>query len=231
MGINHTFVKIRFLEALERIHSSNDLLTIIIMVILLLLVIAKTQFQNRFEDFISLLTSGKYLVIKSKEHKALFGFNILMLNIHILSISIFLFLCLRIFKSTILEEPEIILLQVITAYSTFILVKFVFEKIIANVFDIDEVIDFYLFQKHSYRNFISLALLPFSILMVYTLNPGLIFLNIIFGLLIISIIYIYWIVIKKNELVISKYWFYFILYLCALEIAPYIILFKLITFS
>lgn len=224
-------MKTLYLEAIERYTISNDLLTLIILLVLLLLVLAKKLFQPRFEDFLSLLTSGKYMVIKSREHKALFGFNLLMLIIHILSFSVFLFILYRVFVSPNIENTGMILLRIITGYSFFILLKIFVEKIIANVFDIDDYIDSYLFQKHTYRNFISLTLFPISIILVYTDNPKNVLVYLISGLFLAAMIFTFSRIIIKNEGLVSRNWFYFILYLCALEITPYIILYKLITTS
>lgn len=220
-------MKTLYLEAIERYTTANDLLTLIILLVLLLLVLAKKLFQSRFEDFLSLITSGKYMVIKSREHKALFGFNVLMLIIHILSISLFLFVLFRTFISSDIENTAMILLRIITGYSFFVLLKIFIEKIIANIFDIDDYIDSYLFQKHTYRNFISLTLFPISILLVYTDNLRNVLFYVILGLLFAATIYIFTRIIIKNEGLISRNWFYFILYLCALEITPYVILYKL----
>jgi len=189
------------------------------------------MFQPRFEDFFSLVTSGKYMVIKSREHKARFGFNILMLIIHILSISLFLFILYRTFVTSHIENTGMILLRIITGYSFFILLKIFVEKIIANVFDIDDYIDSYLFQKHTYRNFISIILFPISIFLTYMDNLSNMIFYIISGLLITAMILSFIRLIIKNEGQVSRNWFYFILYLCALEITPYIILYKLITTS
>lgn len=219
------------MEAIERYTTSNDLLTLIILLVLLLMVLAKKMFQPRFEDFVSLVTSGKYMMIKSREHKALFGFNILMLIIHILSISLFLFILYRAFGPSNIENTGMILLRIITGYSFFVLLKFLIEKIIANVFDIDDYIDHYLFQKHTYRNFISIIIFPISIFLIYSDNLNNLVLSIILGLFFTAVILTFARIIIKNEAQVASYWFYFILYLCALEITPYIILYKLITKS
>ena len=222
-------MKTLYLEAIERYTTANDLLTLLILLALLLLVLAKKLFLPRFEDFVSLMTSGKYMVLKSREHKALFGFNILMLMVHILSISLFLFILYRTFAPSNIEIMGIILLRIITGYSFFILLKIFVEKIIANIFDIDDFMDNYLFQKHTYRNFISLILFPISILLIYSDNSKNLIFYVISGLFLAAIIYTFTRIIFKNEGLISRNWFYFILYLCALEITPYVILYKLFT--
>jgi len=192
-------------------------------------VISKKLFEHRFEDFTSLFTSGKYLIIKSREHKALFGFNVLMLLVHILSISLLLFVLYRRFLSPPPDNTEIIFLRILTAYGFFVLLKITVEKIIANVFDIDETADHYLFQKHTYRNFISLLFLPAIIFLVYIATPTVELIYLFSAVFLSAVLYGLLRVIKNNSGLISRNWFYFILYLCALEITPYVILYKLIT--
>lgn len=217
------------MEALERYITSNDLLTIIILLVLLLLTLAKSLFNNRFDDFIALLVSGKFLAIKSKEYKLLFGFNALMLAVHILSVSLFIFLTFRIFNALTADNSENLLARIITAYSFIVLLKITVEKIIANVFDIDEVIDHYIFQKQTYLNFTSLIVFVLTLFLVYSNIPSLPLFYLIIGLIILASFYILYVIVKKNQRLITRYWFYFILYICALEIAPYVILYKLIT--
>ncbi len=219
------------MEALERYSTSNDLLTMVIVLILILLVISKKLYETRFEDFISLFTSGKYLVIKSREHKALFGFNLLMLAIHILSISLLIFAIYRVLIIPDTGQTGVIFLRILTAYGFFVLMKMIIEKIIANIFDIDDTAENYLFHKHTYRNFLSLLILPLSIFLIYTSFPGKAILYFLAVVFILGLTYSFYNVIKKNQNLITRDWFYFILYLCALEITPYVILYKLITTS
>ncbi len=187
------------------------------------------MFQNRFEDFSSLLASGKFLIIKNKEHKLLYGFNAIMLTVHILSVSLFIFLTLRILTNFTTENPGALLLRIITAYGFIALFKITVEKIIANVFDIDEIIDTYIFQKQSYLNFISLIIFGLSLFLIYSEIPNLPLFYVIIATIILFVSYTMYEISKKNLGLISRYWFYFILYICALEIAPYVILYKLIT--
>ena len=219
------------MEALERYSISNDWLTVAIVLILVLLVVSKKLFENRFEDFTSLFTSGKYLIIKSREHKALFGFNVLLLFIHILSISLLLFVIYRIISSPATSQTGVIFLRIFTAYGFFVMLKITVEKIIANIFDIDDVAETYLFHKHTYRNFISILVLPITVFLIYSAFSGKGLLYFLGAAILTGLAYSLYNVIKKNQGLIGRNWFYFILYLCALEIAPYIILYKLITTS
>ncbi|MGB8704393.1 MAG: DUF4271 domain-containing protein [Gillisia sp.] len=219
------------MEAIERISISNDLPTLIILLMLVLLVGARQLYQNRFEDFLALISSGKFLVIKNREHKALFGFNVVMLIVHLLSISLFLFLIYRSFTDVAPDKTGILFLRIFTGYGFFVLLKITVEKIIANVFDIDEAMEGYLFQKHTFRNYLSVLLLPISISLVYIANPDPYLFYAMGGILLVAWLGAYFRILKKNQVVVSHNWFYFILYLCALEITPYVILYKLVTIN
>lgn len=216
------------MEIIERYSLSNDLLTLVILLVLLLLVMAKQLYPYRFQDFLALFNSGKFMAIKSREHKALFGFNVLMLIIHLLSISVFIFLLYREFVDPQIKETGVLFLQIFTGYSFLVLLKITVEKIIGNVFDLDDIIDNYLFQKHAYRNFITLGVLAFSIFLVYIPHFPLWTYYLIFGCLIVATLISFSRIASKNLGLVTHNMFYFILYLCALEIAPYIVLYKLI---
>ena len=216
------------MQAIDRIHEYKDWITVIFLLCFVLLVIARMLFPQRFEEFISLLNSGKFISFKGKENKAFHGFNIILLSIQSIAVSIFLFICYNYYFESELE-PIILYIRILTAYICLLLVKAGVEKIIGNIFEMDEKIDYYIFQKLSYRSFISLFLLIASLFLVYSLQPSGLSLAIIGASALIANAIALIIIYRRNQNVLSANWFYFILYLCALEIAPYIILYKLIT--
>lgn len=89
--------------------------------------------------------------------------------------------------------------------------------------------DYYIFQKISYRSFVSLFVLLASVFLVYSLQPSRAILLGIGLIVLLSNVIALIIIYRRNQNLLVANWFYFILYLCALEIAPYIILYKLIT--
>ncbi|TBW30081.1 DUF4271 domain-containing protein [Gramella sp. KN1008] len=216
------------MQAVERISEYQDWITLVFLACFILLVFAKLWFPQRFEEFISLLNSGKFIAFKGKENKAFHPFNILLLGVQALAVSIFLFITYRYFVELI-QPAWIVFIRIFTAYLCLLLIKAGVEKIIGNIFEIDEKIDYYLFQKFSYRNFISLFLLFASLFLIYSLNPTALIIGLIGGIAITANSIALFIIYRRNQSVLSANWFYFILYLCALEIAPYIILYKLIT--
>ncbi|MDX1719582.1 MAG: DUF4271 domain-containing protein [Salegentibacter mishustinae] len=222
-------IKNLILEAVERHINSLDWITLTLMGAFLLLAIVKTAYPQRFEDFLSLLTSNKFMMFRGKKNKAFHPFNILLFFVHLISFSLLFFLFFNYFWEESSLEPVFLFIRIATAYASFVLLKFGLEKIVGNVFDLDAQIDSYLYQKISYRNFIGLILLIPSLIFIYTFTPTAFTLYSLLGILVLTNIFSLLLIYRKNQSLITGNWFYFILYLCALEIAPYIILYKLIT--
>lgn len=196
---------------------------------MVLLVIARYTFPHRFTDFAMLFATNKYLLIQGKEAKIFHPFNILLFAVNIFSVALFIYICYQTFITSEIPRPKILFIRIATAYAAFVLLKFSLEKILANIFSIDNLMDHYLFHKLSYRNFISLVLLPVNIAFIYIWKPTsqalYIFIAVILFINIVTLLGIF----RKNQQQIINHSFYFILYLCALEIGPYFILYKLIT--
>jgi hypothetical protein len=202
-----------------------ELFTILIVVGIFFIAIAKAIYPKRFNDFVYVLGNSKYLKIYAKEQKFFDKFDALIFINLIISSAIFLFICLY-FDSKILTPSIDSMFKLTFGIGVFILIKVLLERLIGSLFEIDKLIDQYLFQKISYKNLLGLVLIPINLLLIYSFKPRLILLYIIVILLVLINIMGLITTIKTNQSIIKQNLFYFILYLCALEIAPYIILYK-----
>lgn len=217
------------MEAVKRAIVSNDWITLVLLAIFILLVLVKYTYPRRFENFFKLFATNKYLLLTGKEPKISHPFNILMFGVNVISVSFFIFLFYQTFVPSEIIRPKIVFVRIATAYSAFVLLKFSVEKIMANILSLENKINFYLFHKWTYRNFIALFLLPANIAFIYIWKPGLTAFYLLFGLIFIMNLLVHINIYKKNQQFILSNWFYFILYLCALEIGPYFILYKVFT--
>ena len=205
---------------------SNDIFTILLVICLILVAIAKGLFPKRFNDFVSVIGNFKYLKIYSRDQKFIDGFDALLFLNLIISSSIFGYL---IYSNAIndVEDLYTFLLKTAVALGVFFLSKILLERLIGSLFNIDDLINVYVFQKMSYKNFFGLLLIPINALLLYRLVPSTMLLHsiVIFFISIncIAIISSY----KTYQSSIKANLFYFILYLCALEISPYVILYQL----
>jgi hypothetical protein len=206
---------------------SNEWFTVLIVLCVGILTFVKARFANRFNDFLWVIGNSKYLKVYSRDQKFIDQFDgFLFLNL-IISLSLFFF----IWNNTFLEPLTfdlILFLKLILGIGAIILVKVLLERLVGSLFEIDALIDAYIFQKMNYKNYIGIILLPINILLIYTLQPSKMILYIVIGLLLLVNMMGFLTSFKMHQKLILNNFFYFILYLCALEIGPYLILYWLI---
>jgi hypothetical protein len=204
---------------------SNELFTILLAISLVIIAIAKLTAPKRFNDFILVLGNDKYLKIYSREQKFFDKFDALLFSNLLLSVSTFCFIAYRLINETN-NLPINNMFKLFVGIGVFILIKVLLERLIGSLFEIDKLTDQYLFQKITFKNYLGILLLPINALLIFSFKPTLpLIYGIIILLLIINIIGLIS-SFKTHQSVIKHNLFYFILYLCALEIAPYIILYK-----
>jgi len=221
-----TFVKKIYLEFLERALLSQDWITLLFICCFLFLALSKYLFPMRFLEFIRLPLSNKYFLVQGRSQEIQSLFNILLFFVQCISTSLFIYILLTNLDDTLKESSSVLFIQIITLYATLIFVKFFIEKIISSIFSIEKIISSYLYQKLTYRNLLSVILLIVNIFIIYIYTPTFYIILSIAGLILVlnglSLFYSY----KTNETLILRNFFYFILYLCTLEILPYYILYK-----
>jgi hypothetical protein len=206
---------------------SNEWFTIFIVFGLVLITMSKFLFAKRFEDFLQVIGNSKYLKIYERDQKFIDGFDTLLFLNLVFGAATFSYIAYSTVISPIKFEI-ITFLKVVFGVAALILMKVLFERLIASLFEIDRIIDSYLFQKTSYLNFSGFILLPINVLLIFTLEPSKTIIYIVLAiLLLINLIGLFTSFKNYQKLIINNL-FYFILYLCALEIGPYLILYKLI---
>lgn len=212
----------------ERLPELNNWATILFVLAFLIIALNKSLFGNRFYEFSNLLVSDKYLKVYKDGSNTTNTFTISFFVIQLISFSFLLHLFICKFK-TINKTNEILFIQIFTFLMVFILSKYLIEKIISVVFHIESFTEQFNSIKVSYRSYFGLLLLPVTAILYYnffdyewlyfTLALLLIFFNLI----------IYIILLKKHQNLITRKLFYFILYLCTLEIAPYYFIYYWVT--
>ncbi len=216
------------LELHPRIVENTDWATALFVVSFGLIVLTRNLFENRFHDFIRLIISDKYLKIYKESSHLMSGFNVFLFTTNLISLSFFIQIIFH-HLGYGTKTDWILFVQIFTFLTVFILSKFLVEKIIATTFGIEEVIEEFNLQKVSFRTYLGVLLLPVTIILFYNdlVSNYLLYALIVILLIINLLTYLFSLKIYQN-LIISKL-FYFILYLCALEIAPYYFLYYLIT--
>ncbi|MBF4493782.1 DUF4271 domain-containing protein [Flavobacterium sp. JLP] len=211
-----------------RILENKDWATLLFVVAFAIVAMTKSAYETRFSEFSKLIISDKYAKIY-RDGNLKSSFTVGLFFVQVISFAFFIQLTMHIFDDTVEKTDYILFIQIATFLLYFILAKFLIEKIVATSFNIDDFVDLFNLQKVTYRTYIGVLILPINAILFYYDNiPKTIPLAIIGVSLCISV-YSYFISIKTYQNVIIGKLFYFILYLCALEIAPYYFLYYWIT--
>ena len=149
---------------------SNDWFTVFLILGLTFITLCKYLFTSRFKDFVTVISNSKYLKIYARDQKFIDGFDALLFLNLIISVSIFSYIV----YASLVHPSEFNLTQffkLIFGIGVLFLIKVLLERLIGSVFDIDSLIDSYLFQKTTYKNYTGFLLLPINCVLIYTLTP------------------------------------------------------------
>ncbi len=207
----------------ERIIENKDWATVLFVVCFILIAVAKSVFEGRFADFSKLIFSDKYIKIYKDTSNLMSWFTITLFMVQVLSVAFFIQFLLSYFGYIPKEAKTdwVIYVQLFTFTGVFILAKFLVEKIIAVSFNIEEFTEQFNLQKVSYRTYLGILLLPVNIFLFYNDAVATSVIYVIIGIILIINVLTYLNSLKIYQNLIMGKLFYFILYLCALEIAPY----------
>jgi len=204
----------------ERIASGKDWATLVFVACFALIAINRTVFETRFAEFIKLAVSDKYTKIYKDSGNMLSWFTISFFLIQVISFTFLLQFLLSYFGMA--EKTSwVSFVQIFTLIGVFILSKYLIEKIIATSFNIEEFNELFNLHKVNYRTYIGLLLLPVNIFLFYNNSQHPVVIYVIIGLIIAASIVSYLVSLRIYQNLILSKLFYFILYLCTLEIAPY----------
>jgi hypothetical protein len=214
--------------SIERVLVNKDWATLLFVLSTAIIALNKTIFSVRFNEFIKLGYSEKYNKIYKDTNNLLSWFTISMFVIQLISFSFFILLFLSYFNYT-KTDNYITYIQVITFLFVFILSKFLIEKIIGTAIDSESLVDKFNLIKVNYRAFLGFILLPINIVLYYNSWPIKEVFYIILTIFLLYNVFTYYFLVKTYQKTILSKLFYFILYLCTLEIAPYYFMYYWVT--
>ena len=194
--------------------------------------------QNYSQDIITLLIFGSFIIfflLKKFEKKSIIHGVLIKTDIIKLPLFNFYYLILLILNISILisvVKKEVFKLNE-TAIIALYLLLFIFgqsltQLIIAWSFDFMKLIKYYLKQKITLANGFLIFIFLINISVTYTQDYQYVFFILSLFFIIFYIIFSFLKILSKHKKIISKNLFYFILYLCTLEIIPLFFFYKLL---
>ena len=203
-----------------RIVENKDWATALFIFAFVLIAISKSMFENRFNEFSRLIISDKYIKVYRDSSQMASWFTVSLFVVQLISLSFFIQLALHTF-GIVSKTDWLIYIQIFTFLTFYILSRYLIELIIATAFDIEEFVAQFNLQKVSYRTYIGVFLLPINCFLFYSDSISKELLLGFIAIVLIINLFTYLVSLKNYQNILMGKLFYFILYLCALEIAPY----------
>jgi len=214
------------IQATERLIASKDGYTFVFLVIVCLLLLARALFGGRLVFANYFLFTNAHLLKDNKEVK--FGLHFILLVVSALTFSVLLFVIIQNYEVLKVDMDATKLFLLITAVVFFyLLFSSLISELLGRLLGIKELVRAYVIFKISYLKTIVLFLLPLLLLVVYAPLYQLGILKMTVACTLVLLVLRAALILINNKNLILNELFYFILYLCTLEIAPLVIILKL----
>ena len=212
------------MEALQRSVLSSNWITLIFVFSILLLFFLKLFTTAKLKGYVTSLFNKGFVEIEAEE-------NYWTLSFFHTGFSLFTFLMLSVttfFLISQFNNSSALLLEdylVSTSYLfSYVVLRFIVVFVLFSVFQFKSKLSFFMTSKRGYLYSISIGLLFLNVFYFYTFQ----YQDLLFTGFVALFSLRFSLILINNKNLIIKELFYFILYLCAFELAPLFVLFRLI---
>lgn len=212
------------MQALERDILSNNWITLLFVFSLLLIFLLKLFKASKLQGYTTSIFNKGFVEIENQEKNTTFSFfHIVFTLFSFLSISVTTYLLLKSYRSN--SQLEFLsYIELASFILIYVLARYIIEFLITSLFQIKNTLSYFFLSKRSYLYSISVGLFALNTIYYYGFQR---FEFLLYGTILLFAIRLV-LILNNNKKLIVKELFYFILYLCAFEIAPLFVLFKLI---
>lgn len=213
------------LQAIERIITDNNWITLVIVFAIILLALMKLLAPNKLFGYtLAFFTPGFFKKKVTNNTSFYTPFNLLLFLFSSVVIALFLILIINL-TDTDYDVSFFNYLIVFSFSISYLSIKHFLNFFLSNTLGLSPIIKYFLVLKSEYLNSLCLLLLPIIIVYQYAFN------SVIFLLMCFGILFIFrgFLILKNNKKIVLRKLFYFILYFCTLEIAPLLIVYKITT--
>jgi len=216
------------MEVIQRAVPTNDWITLIFVMSLFCLVFARAFFLSRFQNFMILPFNNKYVFLYNKKGRLTHGFHIALSLFMFLNLSLFALFVFSILFDTRISPGGALLLVSGGSLLVYFFMKIGMQLLGGLILEFSKVTSALVFKKMTYLNYSALVMFFANLLLGYVVKDSKVVVFISLGLIFL-INCIGWIsIVKIHQKLIASHLFYFILYLCTLEFAPFLIIANLL---
>ena len=215
-------------EGIERIILSKDWITILFVLVLAVITVIKYNFSDRFTKLFSLTYADKYYTDYIKNNPLILNkFHSLFFFVIFLNISMLIYFAFQVIDPPFFDNNIYSFIQILTIVVLYLVLRYFLGYILGEIFDLHQQQKQLTFLKLSNLSLLSLLLFPLLIVLNYSVGP---YHHIVITIGIILVVFLfllhYYNLLKKDKINFNSL-FYLFLYLCALEIAPLIVIYKM----
>jgi hypothetical protein len=212
------------LQAIEKIDISTNWVTLIFMVLLLCVFLLKGFHRTKLKEYFFAFFNKGFIASEIEERASLLNrFSVVLFFFTTGTFGVLAFFLMNYFSQEVFLEISLFC-KILLVFVGYLTTKRILEKIFVFLFSIQTQTVSFLTAKSIYTHTISLWTFPALILFFYAALPN----QILFGFILFLFALKLGLLFANNKNLILSKLFYIILYICAFEIAPLFLLFKLI---
>ncbi len=214
------------MEGLLRLTDSLDWITLILLGFLLAFSIARQFTALSLTEFLSAYSSSRFIKITSDGRVDNYrGYQSIGIILYAVCIALLGYKLISLYREVDFKD----LLLLVTVISAFLLFKHYLSRLVCTLGNFEELIERIDHQRNIYRGILSFTALIAVVLVFYILPRNHLAIWWIVGAASFIILAYHLLLVYSHRKALITMPLYFILYLCTLEIAPYLLLYKYIT--
>jgi len=213
---------------IERAFENNDKLTLVYCFIFLVITFVKLKYPKMFWGLLRCLYSKNVFLDFSKELQKVFSvFKSLIFIVQNLIFSVFIYLVTDLSDLKIDVSPDVFFLKIFIMLTSYLSMHYLFSLMVSKIFNFSEIFKAIRVLKFCYLKIVAFILFPVLVLFTYLDIENTKFASILLSsfFLVLLMLRVVLLLVKNNNLIFERL-FYFIVYLCTLEIAPTFLIFK-----
>lgn len=212
------------MQAVERVFLGNNWVTLVLIFAFVLLFVMKVFKPNRLYGYsIAFFVKGFFEKRAEEKPEVLSLFYSLLFTFSTIVISLFVVFVVEEFTNKNLRFYNFCF--IVLFITSLLVLRFIIDLFITNILNLKEIIRYFLFSKVGYLYSLCLLLSPILVIYLYGFKNTYFLIGSFTILFSIRSL----LLVNNNKKLILNNLFYFILYLCTLEIAPLFILYKVLT--
>lgn len=217
-------------DAQKRVIKGKEIIFYLIVFLLLILALLRNAFSKYFVDLFRVFFRTTLKQKQVSEQLIQTPLPSLLLNgFYVVTAGLYLSFIFEFFKQNPLNNFWLLFLYCSTALSLIYLVKFIGLKIAGWLFSMPEAADSYVFIVFVINKMIGIILLPFLVILAFT-SGGILQTGLTLSFILIGLMLFYRVILTfaavRNHVRVNP--FHFFLYLCAFEVAPLLVIGKVV---